>query len=193
MSNKLVCLQPCPIYWCIHSQSWTYKDGNHTREKEKQTNHIDENFTIYQLVRYLKKLLVWLSYFLFVSSFSFLFTHFLLLVLCQTHSFLMEFQNASYIVKVRERVGEGDGAVRTHTLTNIFIILSHFFFFFVLLLQQLFSLSFQLNGRLPVFQNTYTYTGIDIEEKWVQFIIFYNWSLRFSSIISKIELERTDE
>jgi len=115
MSNKLVCLQLCPIYWCIHSQSWIYKDRNHTRKKHTYLN--DEHCTIYQLIKCLKRL-VWLSHFLFVSSFSFLFTHFLLLVLCQTHSFLMEFQNASYIVKVKER--ESRRARRrcahTHTL-----------------------------------------------------------------------------
>lgn len=66
---------------------------------------------------------------LFFSSFA----------LCQTHSFLMEFQNASQIVKEtdreRERESVSDDAARTHTytLTNIFIILSHFFLLFFLL------------------------------------------------------------
>jgi hypothetical protein len=96
--------------------------------------------------------------FLFLSFF--LLATFLSLVLCQTHSFLMEFQNASYIE--RERIRETP--LRTHTLDEHFYNSLSFFFFFILLLQQLFSPSFNTTVGYPSFSK-YTYTTLHIWKK----------------------------
>ncbi len=101
---------------------------------------------------------------LFFSFLFFLLTPSLSFVLYQTHSFLMEFQNTSYIERERERERERRRYLPPYTLlTNIFIILSLIFFLLYISIATNILSFIQYNSRLPVFQNThtqnYTYEG----------------------------------
>ncbi len=158
MLNKLACLQPCPIYIDLFIFNLEYvKMEIVLVDREKHTNSNDEYCTIYiSAVQLLEKTSMILSRF-FVSPFSFFLTHFLSLVLCQTHSLLMEFQNTSYIVRARERETTLLARTHTHTLTNIFIILSQFFSSLCYCYNNYSLFHLTHNGRQPVFQNTHTY------------------------------------
>lgn len=119
MSTKLACFQPCPIYGCIHILNRENVKVEIILERERGGRRKRNILAaVMNIVQYISWLDVWrdpydsLTFF-FVSSFSFLFTYFLSLVVCQTHSFLMEFQNASYIVRARKE-RERDGAAHIH-------------------------------------------------------------------------------
>lgn len=105
------------------------------------------------------------------------------LVLCQTHFFLMEFQNASYTKRGRER-GERRRYLHTHTLNEHFHnSLSHFFSLLYTSPAITIFPFIQHNSRLPVFQNTHTqhYTYVKKTQYFIFISLVHYLTTKFSS------------